>query len=207
MTNGRSVRYFQILILILLVFSLPALVLGQGRGRGGGGGRGIGSGMGNPGGGPPMGVGVDRGLERSSERSNGNADRGRETASTKSNGRSNKGLARARVASENLKDADKELRNHPGIAQTLHQNANDLRSQYAAALASNPNLKFGQFVAATRLGQNLGRRHPNITRAAILAGLASGKSIGRTLQDLGLSERQASEAKKQAESEIKQAKK
>jgi hypothetical protein len=67
----------------------------------------------------------------------------------------------------------------------------------------NPNLKFGQFVAATRLAQNLGRRFPNITRNAILAGLANGKSIGNTLQDLGLSRRETKEAKNQAEREIK----
>ena len=41
-------------------------------------------------------------------------------------------------------------------------------------------------VAATRLAANLGASHPNVTRDAILAGLASGRSIGQTLQDLGL---------------------
>jgi hypothetical protein len=97
------------------------------------------------------------------------------------------------------------LRDNPGIARTLHTSANSLRSQYQAALATNPNLKFGQFVAATRLAQNLGRRFPNITRSAILAGLASGKSIGRTLHNLGLSDREAKEARKQAEREIKRA--
>jgi hypothetical protein len=99
------------------------------------------------------------------------------------------------------------LRDNPGIARTLHVNANALRGQYQAALATNPHLKFGQFVAATRLAQNLGRRFPNITRAAILAGLADGKSIGRTLQDLGLNGHEANEAKNQVEREIKRGKK
>jgi hypothetical protein len=116
-------------------------------------------------------------------------------------------LNRARTASGNLKHADQELRDNPGIARTLHTSANNLRSQYQAALATNPNLKFGQFVAATRLAQNLGARHPNITRNAILAGLASGKSIGQTLQSLGLSQRDAKDAKNQAEREIKRGKK
>ena len=97
------------------------------------------------------------------------------------------------------------MREHPGITSTLHVNANDLRNQYQAALANNPNLKFGQFVSATRVAQNLGRRHPNITRSAILAGLASGRSLGQTLQDLGLSDHEANEARKQAEREIKRA--
>src|SRR5207253_6783825 len=109
-----------------------------------------------------------------------------------------------RRASENLSDANRELTKHPGVANAVHTNANDLRAGYQAALLNNPNLTFGQFVAATRLGQNLGRKNPNITRDAILAGLANGKSIGQTLQDLGLSSHEAKDAKKQAEKEIKQ---
>jgi hypothetical protein len=57
------------------------------------------------------------------------------------------------------------------------------------------------------LAQNLGGRFPNITRDAILAGLLSGRSIGQTLQDLGLSSQQASNAKKQAERDIKRGRK
>jgi len=107
------------------------------------------------------------------------------------------------MASDNLHSADRDLRDHPGVASTLHTNANDLRAGYQTALLTNPNLKFGQYVAATRLAQNLGTRFPAITQGAILEGLASGKSIGRTLQNLGLSSHEASEAKKQAEDEIK----
>ena len=86
-------------------------------------------------------------------------------------------------------------------------NANDLRAGYQAALVTNPDLSFGNYVAATRLSQNLGSRHPNITRDAILNGLASGRNMGRTLQDLGLSERESKDARRRVEDEIKQAKK
>ncbi|MGI8898606.1 MAG: hypothetical protein ACR2IB_09465, partial [Pyrinomonadaceae bacterium] len=72
-------------------------------------------------------------------------------------------------------------------------------------LSTNPNLKFGHFVSATRVAQNLGSRHPAITRAAILNGLASGRNFGQTLQDLGLSAHEAHKAKKQAHREIKRA--
>jgi hypothetical protein len=99
------------------------------------------------------------------------------------------------------------LRDSPGLARTLRTNANDLRSDYQAALALNPDLKFGHFVSATRVAQNLGGRHPGITRSAILAGLASGRSLGQTLQDLGLSEHEANEARRQADREIKRGKK
>jgi hypothetical protein len=190
--------FYSAMVCIFVVSLTSSVALGQGRGRGGGVGGGRGSG-----GGPPSGVGVDRGIGNASGRSNGRSDDGLRIASDRSDGRSDSGLERARLAGENRRQAEKELREHPGIANTLHVNANDLRSAYRAALAINPNLKFGQFVAATRLEQNLNSRFPNVTRNAILAGLASGNSLGRTLQNLGLTSHEANEAKKRAEREIK----
>jgi len=181
---------------LLLVAALQVMASAQGRGRG----------SGNPGGGPPSGVGVDRGIGTSSDRSNGRADSGRTTASERSNGRSDAGLDRARLQEQNSQQADKELRDHPGMAANLHTTANDLRSGYQAALLSNPNLKFGQYVAATRVAANLSARNPNITTNAILAGLAAGKSIGQTLQDLGLNKQEAKDAQKGVDQEIKDAK-
>ena len=190
--------------LSLLVLVLATGAFAQGKGKGGGGGRGGGSGNG---GGPPTGAGVDRGLGNASERSKGRSDDGLSNASTKSKGRSDEGLARARRANDNLRRADDDLRDHPGIPRTLKTNANDLRAGYQAALVTNPDLKFGHYVSATRLSQNLGSRHPNITRTAILNGLASGRSLGQTLQDLGLNDRESNDARKQVERELKEARK
>ena len=189
-----------ILVLLVLVIATGTTVAAQGRGRGAGGGGGA-----SPGG-PPSGVGVGRGIGRSSDASAGRADAGRGNASDRSNGRSDAGLERARMASDNLKAADNELRKHPNLANDMHVNANNLRAGYQAALAVNPNLKFGQYVAATRLAHNLGRTNPNITRAAILAGLANGDSIGKTLQNLGLSKDRAKSATRRVDEEIKQSK-
>ena len=209
MVNMKFLRILNLagLVLLILILASPS-VLGQGRGRGGGvgGGRGSGGGSSNAGG-PPNGVGVDRGLGNASSRSNGRSDDGLSNASAKSNGRSDVGHDRARMASSRLRDADKELREHPNMASALNMSANNLRSGYQAALASNPELKFGQYVAASRLQRNLGTRFPGITRDAILAGLASGRSLGQTLHDLGLSDDQANDAKKRVEQEIKAAKK
>ena len=202
MKNIRLHGIFYALLIALAIVALTASAFGQGRGGGAGGGRGAGAGNA---GGPPPGVGVGRGLGNGSSQSNGRSGDGLGNASDHSNGRSDAGLDRARMASDNLHSADRDLRDHPGVASTLHTNANDLRAGYQTALLTNPNLKFGQYVAATRLAQNLGTRFPAITRSAILEGLASGKSIGRTLQNLGLSSQEASEAKKQAEAEIKRA--
>jgi len=193
-------------VLSVLVVTLATSIAAQGKGRGGGvgGGRGSGSGVG---GGAPSGIGVDRGLGNASERSGGRSDDGLSNASTRSNGRSDAGLERARHAQDNLRHADNDLQDHPGIPRTLHTSANSLRDGYQAALATNPDLTFGNYVAATRLGQNLHTRFPNVTRDNILAGLASGQSIGRTLQDLGLSSEESKDARKRVDEEIKQAKK
>jgi len=192
-------------LLCLLVLALADGAFAQGKGRGGGSGRGGGGGSSNRGGGPPPGTGVDRGLGNASERSKGRSDDGLSNASTKSKGRSAEGIERAR--SNNLRRADDDLRDHPRLPRALHTNANDLRSGYQAALAVNPDLTFGNYVSATRLGQNLNPRFPNITRDAILGGLNSGRSLGQTLQDLGLNDRESKEARKRAENEIKAARK
>ena len=190
------------LALSVLILALATSAFAQGKGRGGGVGGGRGSG-----GGPPTGVGVDRGLGNASTRSGGRSDDGLGNASTRSNGRSDDGLDRARRASSNLRKADDDLNDHPGVPRALHTNANDLRAGYQTALATNPDLTFGNYVAATRLGQNLNRRFPNVTRDAILSGLGSGRSLGQTLQDLGLSNDESKEARKQAEANIKAARK
>ena len=204
--NTKHCALFKIVLFSLLVIALSSSAMAQGKGRGGGGGGGRGSGGGHAGG-PPSGVGVERGIGNSSVNSEGRSDKGRDNASVKSGGRSDTGQERARVASSRLRDADNELRDHPNMARALHMNANDLRAGYQTALLTNPNLKFGHYVSASRVSQNLGSRHPNITRDAILNGLASGRSLGQTLQDLGLSERDANDARRRAEREIKEAKK
>ena len=197
----------KIVILAVLVLTLATGVFAQGRGKGGGVGGGRGSGGVGSSGGPPPGAGVDRGLGNASDRSDGRSDDGLGNASTRSNGRSDDGLDRARRASSNLRHADDDLQDHPNLPHALHTNANDLRSGYQAALATNPDLSFGNYVSAVRLGQNLNGRFPNVTRDAILNGLASGQSLGQTLQDLGLSSDEAKAARKRADTEIKAARK
>ena len=191
---------FLILSVLVLVLATGAFAQGKGRGGGGGGGRGSG-------GGPPAGTGVERGQGNASSRSGGRSDDGLSNASTKSNGRSDDGLDRARRASSNMRKADDDLNDHPGVPRALHTNANDLRAGYQSALATNPDLTFGNYVSATRLGQNLNRRFPNVTRDAILGGMASGRSLGQTLQDLGLNNDESKAARKQADAEIKAARK
>jgi hypothetical protein len=202
MKNKKLTTLTGFALAILVIVGVETSASAQGRGRAGGPPSGVGQG-----GGPPSGVGVDRGLGTASGRSGGRSDTGLGTASDRSNGRSDEGLARARAARDNSQQANQELQNHPGLAEHLGINPNDLRTQYQAALANNPNLKFGQFVAANVLARNLGATNSNITTGAILNGLADGNSIGRTLQDLGLSSGAAKEAQKHAKREIEQGRK
>ena len=89
-----------------------------------------------------------------------------------------------------------------GIAKKLGTTPDALESAYQTAKQSNPKLSRGQFVAANVLAQNLGSKNPSITTQAILSGLQSGKSIGQTLQGLGLSADQAKDAEKQARRDV-----
>ena len=196
----RRGAYLALVSLAILMLASTSFAQGKGHGVGGGGG------MGN-GGGPPSGFGVDRGSDKASAKSGGRSDNGLENASMNSNGRSDAGLERARRANENMRNADRDLEDHPELPRMLHVSANSLRNGYQTALTINPNLTFGNYVAATRVAQNLSPRFPNITRDRILAGLASGRSFGRTLHDLGLSDRETKDAEERAREEIKQAKK
>ncbi len=163
-------------LLCLLAFGMNTSIVAQGRG----GGRGAGAGGGRPAGvGQPSGVGVGGGLGTASERSEGRAD---------------EGLARARAARDNRQQADAEMRRNPQVADELNTTPDRLRRGYEEALAANPNLKFGQFVAANMLARNLGANNPRVTTGAILNGLAEGNSIGRTLQSLGVSKHEAEDA-------------
>ena len=196
--NGKIKSLAIILFVFACLLGLETVVCAQGRGRGQGGPP--------PGaGGPPSGVGVSRGIGTSSDRSNGRADVGRSTASDRSDGRSDAGLNRAALQRENSAQANKDLRDHPDLPARLHTTANNLRDGYQSALLVNPDLKFGQYVAATRLGANLHGRYPNVTTNAILAGLANGNSIGHTLQNLGVGKDDAKQAEKIVDREIKDA--
>src|SRR4029077_18312833 len=95
--------------------------------------------------------------------------------------------------------------NFKGIAAKLGTTPEALETAYETAQTANPKLTRGQFVAANVLAKNLGDKNPAITTQAILDGLQSGKSIGQTLQGLGVKDTDADKAEKAAEREIRAA--
>lgn len=80
-----------------------------------------------------------------------------------------------------------------------------LEAAFELSRRTDPELTHGQFVAANMLARNLRPKHANITTQAILSGLQGGKSIGQTLQALGLSHSEAKQAKKDADYWAKEA--
>jgi hypothetical protein len=193
----RFAALFGMTMALLLVFEIGS-TLAQGRGNGGG--RPAGAGR------PTTSPGVDRGIGTSSQRSDGRSTTGMGRASDNSNGRSDAGINRARLMRENSKNADREIRENPRFQDITKMNANDLRNGYQSALLLNPELKFGQYVAANMIARNLSGRYPRVTSAAILAGLNNGDSIGETLRNLGVGKDEAKQAEKDAKRRIKEAK-
>ena len=194
---------FKLLTVLALVvlMCVAADTYGQGRGRGGGGGR-----PSNPGGGPPSGSGVDRGLGNAGSRSDGRSDSGQGNASSRSNGRSDDGISRARIASEKAnRMSDTELNRYRGLSRKLGTTPEEMRARYEKALIENPDLTYGNFVAAHVIADNHGSRFPGITSSAILSRLASGQNLGQTLQDLGMTKEQSKTARRVADDKIKAA--
>jgi len=99
------------------------------------------------------------------------------------------------------------LKSFRGIAAKLNTTPAALQYGFESARAANPKLSRGNFVAANVLADNLGAQHPNITTGAILSGLQNGKSIGWTLQSLGLSGAESKQAKRAADHDTKVANK
>ena len=92
-----------------------------------------------------------------------------------------------------------------GLAAKLGTTPDALETAYTAAKQANPKLTRGQFVAANVLAKNLGDKNAAITTQAILDGLQSGKSIGQTLQGLGMGAEDADKAVDAANKEIRAA--
>lgn len=92
-----------------------------------------------------------------------------------------------------------------GPAIRLRTTPEALAAAFELSRRTNPELTHGQFTAANMLARNLGPRHANITTQAILSGLERGKSIGQTLQGLGLSNSEAKQATKDADHWAKEA--
>jgi hypothetical protein len=129
------------------------------------------------------------------------------TAAAQSQARTLHGRSVAAAADSSRAERQRaaNLKSFRGIAAKLNTTPVALQNAFASARATNPKLSRGNFIAANVLADNLGARHPNITTQAILSGLQSGKSVGQTLQALGLSAAEAKQERRAAEQDRKDA--
>src|SRR5437016_14401355 len=100
-------------------------------------------------------------------------------------------------------ESAEHLKSFRGIAAKLNTTPEAMQTAYEQAKSANPKLTRGQFIAANMLGHNLSDK--GITTDKVLAGLASGKSMGKTLQSLGLSDKEAKQAESKADRDVKAA--
>jgi hypothetical protein len=102
---------------------------------------------------------------------------------------------------------DNELNRFRGIAKKLGTSPEGLRARYRKELYRNPDLKFGNFVSAHVVADNLAGKNPRITSGAILDRMGDGMNLGQALKDLGVNKRDRKEAKNRAKREIEKSKK
>ncbi|MEO5937005.1 MAG: hypothetical protein ABIP81_07310 [Terriglobales bacterium] len=167
----------------ILLFVLAASLTVAAQGKGGGGARG----------GPPAGAGpgVSTGSGMSRTDTAGRPDTtGRPDATGK---QSNHPRTREQ---QPLKDSQTKGGSFKMLEEKTGKTSAELKAMYAASGAKN----YGQFVSAVVVSKNLG-----LDTQAVLDGLKT-KSLGQTLQDMGIAKDQAKAEIKKAEAQVKASK-
>lgn len=82
-----------------------------------------------------------------------------------------------------------ESKRFRGLAKKIDLSPAEARAWYLEEKEANPDLTYGQFVAANMIARKHGKRNPRLTTEAILDKLRAGKSLGRAVKDLGLKDK------------------
>lgn len=146
----KTVRPLIFILLLMLITALSADAFAQGKGKGNGGGNGKGAGQG----------------QAKSKNSDDYWDRD-DDGNGKGKSKKNDGLS----------GSDNRFK---GLSKKLGRSPESLRDWYNSERAVNPNLNYGQFVAA-----NMVARNHNMSPETFLRGFRRGRSIGQTLRDNG----------------------
>lgn len=166
-----------IMAVTVLFLAAAGSALSQGRGKGGSASRGGNS-------------SAQRGGNSSATRGgNSNTDRGSVNRGRSDDRRETdrRGTSEGRGKSDNTEAGS--ANRFRGLSKQTGISQDNLRSRFEAERALNPDLTYGQFVAAHMIARN-NRNNKNITTDGILDGLRNGDSIGRSLHRSGLSESQ-----------------
>lgn len=73
-----------------------------------------------------------------------------------------------------------------GLAKKIGMSPERAQDWYERERYLNPDLTFGQFVAANMIARKQGSRHPRLTAEAIFRRMRDGASLGQAVKDLGL---------------------
>lgn len=191
---------------VLLCAATGSSASAQGKGKGGGQGKGSGKTVGSP----PI-LATDTSTSNShgksngkgNSKSNGNSDTASDVnTNSHGNGKGNSQNAKQKAAQL----TDKDLNRYKGLSKKLGTTPEEMRNKYEKALATNPDLTYGNFVSAHMAADNLGGRYPNVTSDAILIGMSRGRSLGQTLQDLKVSPQHSQSAQDTISEKLRNAK-
>jgi hypothetical protein len=185
-------RYFTVSAVLTVALLLGgSIVSAQGNDAGGGGGR--------PGGSPAANPGSKTTTPQSSS--------GKSSTSSKSGKSSSKNSTTSSRNGNGNMPSDAEMSKYRGISTKMGTTTDVWGQQYHDAYMANNNLKFGQFVTANVVADDLHSRYPNVTSEAILAGYRQGHSIDQTLRSMNVDAATAKAAEKNAERRIKESQK
>ena len=153
-------RLIGLLTIAIIILAVSCLSFGQGKGNGRGNGNGGGNGKGNS------------GSSVADIFGNDNSKRGR------GNGKKNDSMGG--IFGDNQKGNGKSNR-FKGLAKKTGMSPEALQARYEIERRMNPDLTYGQFVAAHMVGKN----HRGISTGDILGGLRNGQSMGQVLHERG----------------------
>jgi hypothetical protein len=74
-----------------------------------------------------------------------------------------------------------------GLSRKIGMSPEDAQDWYEREKDLNPNLTYGQFVAANMIARNNNSRNPRLTTEAVLDRLRDGQNFGQAVKGLGLS--------------------
>jgi hypothetical protein len=180
----RAIKFFSLLATLVLCFSLACDAFAQGKGKGNSGGQGRGN----------------SGSSANSGRGSADVDKGKED---RGKGRDDRDDDRS--ANDRGRKSGEDGNNHryDALGRKLNMSGESVRDWYEREKQLNPDLTYGNFVAANMIARNHGSRYPNLTTEAILRRMRDGESLGQAMKNLGVNDRDIKQEKKRIKKEIK----
>jgi len=179
----NRIRLFSIFAVLALFISLSTDAFAQGKGKGNSGGKGKEKAPSTP-----QGRGNDDFWEGQDEK-----------GKSKSSGQESRHKKSGVDSPQGNKQANKMEHRYENLGRKLNMSSSEARAWYERESALNPNLTYGNFVAANMIARN----HQGISAQQILNGMRSGRSLGQTMKDLGVNDREIRKDKKRVKDDLK----